>query len=387
MSITAIIIVVGGAWLAIAVLVQVRYVGRELGRFRDDGGEVLGEASRYFDRLVRLFGRKFGRKQDLSMGAQASKGERDMAQKLADAGLEGAAEQGKFFLFRTLSYLVFPLIGASGYLFLIPYYATILTLICSAAGILMPMFWLKGKIVGRTEEIQRELPLVLDLTNLGTSAGWDVSSSLERVIDSLYSEFPKHPLIRELKRARWLAASGYTWEEALKRAGNKLNNDTVKRTTMALGQAIRQGGDRSKQLEGIAEDAQRVYYGELDKRLAALPVKALLATMMLMIAYFVILLAPAVVQIKTSIEHVKSSKTKVEAPKGQRGSISIIEIAIVLTLSLSLLLSLAVFQGNLTNVVNEDGCIVQATEYQVDLASRNLDISAACPTPVPTVAP
>jgi hypothetical protein len=207
------------------------------------------------------------------------------------------------------------------------------------------------------------------------------------VIDSLYSEFPKHPLIRELKRARWLAASGYTWEEALKRAGNKLNNDTVKRTTMALGQAIRQGGDRSKQLEGIAEDAQRVYYGELDKRLAALPVKALLATMMLMIAYFVILLAPAVVQIKTSIEHVKSSKTKVEAPKGQRGSISIIEIAIVLTLSLSLLLSLAVFQGNLTNVVNEDGCIVQATEYQVDLASRNLDISAACPTPVPTVAP
>jgi pilus assembly protein TadC len=385
MSLSAFIVFGFAAWLALVVLVQVRYVGRELGRFREDGGEVVGEASRYFDRVVKAFGKKFGRKQDLSLSAHASKGEQDMARKLADAGLEGAAEQGKFFLLRTLSYVLFPLVGASSYLFFIPYYGTIFTLMTSAAGIVLPMFWLKGRIIHRTEEIQRELPLVLDLTNLGTSAGWDVASSLERVIDSLYAEFPKHPLIREFKRARWLAASGYTWEEALRRAGGKLNNETVQRTTMALGQAIRLGGDRSKQLEGIAEDAQRVYYGELDKRLAGLPVKALLATMMLMIAYFIILLAPAVVQIKTSIGQAQKNKAKVEAPRNSRGSISLIEAAIVMTLALALLLTLVGFESNLSSVVRTDGCLVEQSVQGLDLAASDFDPATACPTPTPVV--
>ena len=384
MNITALIVFGFGIWLAVAVTLQMRYVGKEMGRFREDGGEVIGEANRYFERLVRVLGRKFGKNEDTSLGAHTKKSESDIVRKLADAGLEGAAEQGKFFLFRTLSYIIFPILGLSTYAILPAYYATLSTLFCSGAGLVLPMFWLKGKIAGRTEEIQRELPLVLDLTNLGTSAGWDVASALERVIDSLYLEFPKHPLIRELKRARWLAASGYTWEEALRRAGIKLNNETVQRTTMALGQAIRQGGDRSKQLEGIAEDAQRVYYSELDKRLAGLPVKALLATMMLMMAYFIILMAPAVVQIKKSVgQYQKSNSPVVQAQSADRGSVSLIEMVVVMTLAMVLLLSVFGFESNLGAVIEKDGCLVQQNTEGLDLASESFNVSTACPTATP----
>ncbi|MCB0339260.1 MAG: type II secretion system F family protein, partial [Bdellovibrionales bacterium] len=106
-----------------------------------------------------------------------------------------------------------------------------------------------------------------------------------------------HPLIKEFKRGVWAISSGYTWAEALDRINRKIEIDAVRRASLALGQAIKQGGDRTSQLEGIAEDAQRVYYTSLDKRLAALPVKAVLVTLMLMIAYFMIILAPAAVQI------------------------------------------------------------------------------------------
>jgi|GEM_PF-7099274 len=272
---------------------------REASRLSGKSSGLLEEVGRYFNRLVIKFGSQ--RKNKQTLGYLASKSEREMTKKLVEAGLETASEQGKFLLARNFCFLAGPLLGATAYLYILPYYATIITLAMSAVGILLPMLWLRAKKSARTEDIQRELPLVLDLTNLGTSAGWDTAAALERVIDSLYPEFPKHALIRELRRARLLIINGYTWSEALKRLGQKLDDDTVKRTCLALTQAIKQGGDRTKQLEAIAEDAQRIFYAQLDKRLAALPVKALLVTMLLMIAYFIILLAPAGVQVKSML--------------------------------------------------------------------------------------
>lgn len=296
MFVTVVILTCLASWLAWNVAVQHRNAGRELARFR---GEELS------------FGRLMEEKFNALVAALAERGKKDQTAagqapdekdtKLRLAGLESKEAQGKFLLMRVACGLFFPLIGAASYLYWIPYYATVFTLFMIAVGLGAPLLWLKSRAARRTEDIQRELPLVLDLTNLGTSAGWDISAALERVIDALYVEFPDHPLIKELKRGRWLIMSGYTWEEALTRVGMKLGDETMKRTALALAQAIKQGGDRTAQLEGIAMDAQRNYYSELDKRLAALPVKALLITMMLMISYFMILMAPAAIQIKNVI--------------------------------------------------------------------------------------
>lgn len=278
---------------------QRRAAKAELGRFSDDPIGLVGETSQQFNSIFAKFAMRQRSKQTLAYHlAKALKSENDMNNKFAAAGLEGATEQGKFLIFRIICFLAGPGLGALTYLVLPRYYATICTLMTSGAGIIIPLLWLRNRAKRRTEEIQRELPLVLDLTNLGTSAGWDVGAALERVIEALNIEFSGHPLIRELNRGRWLAASGYTWDEALKRVAQRLGDDTVRRTTLALAQAIKQGGDRSKQLDAIAEDAQRNYYSELDKRLAALPVKALMVTMLLMCSYMVVLLAPAAVQVK-----------------------------------------------------------------------------------------
>jgi len=289
-------------------LVQLGLVGyllldqrRSMGRLSRVGvkqSSLTDEIGNYLNSLVAKFAKKQAGKS--MMISQMSAKEKEKQKKLRNAGLETAQAQAKYIIFKVACLLGFPLLGSMAYFQLPLYYANLAMVCATGTGLAVPLLWLNGQARRRTEDIQRELPLVLDLTNLGTSAGWDLASSLERVIDALYPEYPNHPLIKELKKARWSAASGYTWEESLERVADKLNNDTVRRTTLALSQAIKQGGDRSKQLESIAQDAQRIYYAELDKRLASLPAKALLVTMMLMCGFFGILMTPVVTGIKNS---------------------------------------------------------------------------------------
>lgn len=299
MSIYGILLIGVAIWVGWSFMSQAGAGRREMDRLGNSRKSLLHDAQSQLDAAFSTLAAKKSKRQTL--GYHAKKSEKDLEQKLNDAGLENAKDQGKFFLLRTVCYVSGPSLGAVCYLYMIPYYATISALICSMIGILVPFFWLKAKINSRTEEIQRELPLVLDLTNLGTSAGWDVASALERVVDALYVEFPGHPLIKELKKARWLTTSGCTWEEALKKVSMKLGDDSVKRSTLALSQAIKQGGDRTKQLEAIATDAQRSYYAQLDKRLAGLPIKVVLITMFLLLALMLVLMAPAAVQVKNVI--------------------------------------------------------------------------------------
>ena len=296
MSFTLFIVLAFMTWYVWVFLRMFAANTRELGRFTNHQGDLVNILRMRFVALAEAVGARKANKS--TMGYMAAKSDREMSKKLQQAGLESAVERGRFFLMKTITTIAGPVTGSLAYLVMRPYYATIIMLFASSAGILMPMLYLKMKIQLRNEDIQRELPLLLDLTNLGTSAGWDVGNSLERVVDALYVEFPGHPLMREMKRARWLTASGYTWEEALERMASKLDSDSVTRSTHALVQAMRQGGDRTSQLEGIAEDAQRQYQTDLDKRLASLPVKVLLITLMLMVAYFIMLLSPAAVQVK-----------------------------------------------------------------------------------------
>jgi len=299
---TTVITLVLAVWLMWMYFSDRLRVVRELGRFTEGRPEDLKEFKpKYgkFDRLLASVGNHT--KQRWERKRRPTQADLSFRHKLHEAGIESAYDLGSFYLFRLSCYLAGPLVGGVNYLWATTYYATILLLMCSAVGILIPMLWLRSRTVRRTEDIQNELPLLIDLTNLGTSAGWDVASSLEKVIDQLSSELPKHPLLKEFKRARIITTTGYTWHEALERISTRMGNDAVRRCTLALGQAIRQGGDRTSQLEGIAEDAQRLYYAELDKRLAGLPVKAVLITMVLLISYFMILLAPAGVQIKNTV--------------------------------------------------------------------------------------
>jgi len=282
------------AWLFYDFVGQNLFSVNEMARFDETKNTPDFFRSVWFGFLSAL-----GKRAELNQREKADlEVEREVQRRLREAGLESSIERGGYVLLKMLSYLSGPVIGGISYLYLIPYYATVLTILLSIIGLLFPIFWLKARAKSRDEDIQRELPLLVDLTNLGTSAGWDLSVALERAIDILAEKFPGHPLMREFKRARLLASTGYTWDESLARVANTLSNDAVRRCTLALSQALRQGGDRTRQLDGIAEDAQRIYYAELDKRLAQMPVKAVIVTMVLMLSYLMIVLSPAVVQVK-----------------------------------------------------------------------------------------
>ena len=289
-------------WFGLLFAISLILSEKELGRFGQKltVAEILGQ-------WWRRFLSSLGRSPADSPTQQAEREiEREIERRLREAGLESAFERGGFMLFRVLSSLSGPFLGGVSYLFLSTYYATVFTIIVVFVGVLVPHLWLRQRSLKRDEDIQRELPLLIDLANLGVSAGWDISVALENSIDSLAEKFPQHPLMREFKVARLLSASGYTWYEALERVGKRLKNDAVRRCTLALSQALRQGGDRSLQLDGIASDAQRIYYAQLDSRLAALPVKAVIIAMVLLLSYLMIILAPTVVQIKNTVFTVKS---------------------------------------------------------------------------------
>lgn len=288
------------SWAGLYVFDKQHVHQRELGRFRDTTQTEALTAKKRLDRWFEMLGRRFGVSVDYR--SKVSKGDDEMAAKLRAAGLETISDRGKFAAVRLISYGSWPVFTLYGWMNFRPYYATVTMLFTFAFVVIIPHLWLSRKTIHRLEEIQRELPLVIDLTNLATSAGWDLSSALERVIDSLAPEFPAHPLIKELKKARILVDSGYTWSEALARVSRKLGDDTVTRVTHALVQAMEQGGDRSAQLGGIAADAQRTYYAALDKRLASIPVKALLVTIALFLTYFAVLLAPALVGVTGGVE-------------------------------------------------------------------------------------
>jgi len=268
---------------------------RELGRFETLGPEDVDNFEKRVDRFFERLGKKFTTKK--KSANQTTSKDKEMAAKLRAAGLESASDHGRYAIVRYSAYVSWPIIALIAWLNFTPYYATVSSLFSFGFVVLMPHLWLSRRSLGRREVIQRELPLVVDLTNLATSAGWDTSVALEKVIDALAPEFPNHPLFKELKRARWLVGSGYTWGEALERVSRKIGDETVTRVTSALDQAMDKGGDRSAQLSGIASDAQRSYYAALDKRLAAIPVKSLIITMILFLTYFAILLAPSAVGI------------------------------------------------------------------------------------------
>lgn len=294
---TVVVIVLITFWVAWRLVEVERVHQRELGRF-SAGVEDVVTLDKKVDRFFDALGRRFVKKPATSK--QARNKEKDMNEKLRQAGFEAVSDQAKFALVRLLCYASWPVMMGFAWANFSTYYATVSSVFSFAFVILTPHLLLSRKTIHRKESIQRELPLVIDLTNLATSAGWDVSVALEKVVDALANEYPGHPLINELKRAKWLATNGYTWGEGLDRVSRRLNDDTVTRVARSLVQAMEQGGDRSQQLGGIAQDAQRSYYAALDKRLAAIPVKSLVITMILFLTYFVLLLAPAAVGIESS---------------------------------------------------------------------------------------
>ncbi|MCB0346454.1 MAG: type II secretion system F family protein [Bdellovibrionales bacterium] len=286
-------------WISWMVLSKQHAQERELGRFREHEAAETPTLSKQVDAWFESLGRRFSGKEDEATTVRDA--EKEMTVKLRSAGLETISDHGKYAAVRLICYATWPMIVIFAWSKFSTYYATVSTIFSFAFVILLPYLWLSRKTHARTEEIQRELPLVIDLTNLATSAGYDLSSALERVIDALAPEFPKHPLIKELKKARVLANAGYTWAEALGRVSRKIADDTVTRVMLSMVQALEQGGDRTAQLSGIAQDAQRTYSAALDKRLAAIPVKALIITVVLFLTYFAILLAPAAVGVEGSV--------------------------------------------------------------------------------------
>ncbi len=275
--------------LGVRAVQNARLRQREVSRFASF--EHQGVASdRFLDRCIDYLAQGLARNHaEARMFIKDSR----MSLMLQTASLESASGTGRYLALQLLGYVSWLLITVGAWQNFARSYAIIVTLCGFASVIVVPHLWLRRRMTDRRVLIERELPLFISLFNMGVAAGWDLPGALDRVIEALVSEYPKHPLVSELRVARWLTSTGFTWPEALERMERRIADDSITRVTRALVQGIGKGGDRLPQFERIAEDAQRIYALSLDKRLAAVPMQLFMVTIILSVSYFAVLVLPA----------------------------------------------------------------------------------------------
>jgi Flp pilus assembly protein TadB len=232
------------------------------------------------------------RKDDLP---QAKMREKEMTDKLTEAGLGGAALRQDSTPIYILCYLSWPVVAALAWAHLGVYSAAAVTVLALVFLVLAPSLWSRHKAAHDEREIEQVLPLFVDLIHSGVISGWDLSTTLEKVINALELECPGNKLVFELRQARWLCANGYTWPDVLKRVSSRIHDESVIVVARSLIQALEQGGDRTKQLTGLAGDVRHSSNSVFERRLALVPIKTLAVAIVLFISCFTTLLAPATV--------------------------------------------------------------------------------------------
>jgi tight adherence protein C len=145
----------------------------------------------------------------------------------------------------------------------------LLTTLC---GLYLPVFWLRGRIRRRQEEIRHSLPYALDLLTLSVEAGLDFTQALSRIVRKLGNS----PLAIELGQTVRDIQLGRTRPQALRELTRRVDLPELNSLVSSLIQADELGSSLGPILR-IQADQLRVRRSQTAEKLAMeAPVKILL---------------------------------------------------------------------------------------------------------------
>jgi tight adherence protein C len=160
-------------------------------------------------------------------------------------------------------------------------------------GWLLPKFLLERRASRRLEQVDREVPELVDLLVTSVEAGVGFGGALQLAARSI-----RGPLGDELRLALQEQSMGLTTDEALRNLAARVDSPAIRAFIQALLQGESLGVSIGKILRDIAVDMRKRRRQKAEEKAQKAPVKILFPLIVLILpAMFIFTLGPAVVQI------------------------------------------------------------------------------------------
>jgi tight adherence protein C len=162
-----------------------------------------------------------------------------------------------------------------------------------AFGWALPKFLLERRATRRLEQVDREVPELVDLLVTTVEAGVGFGAALQLAARSI-----RGPLGEELRLVLQEQSMGLTTDEALRNLAVRVNSPAIRAFIQALVQGESLGVSIGKILRDIAVDMRKRRRQRAEERAQKAPMKILFPLVLLILpAMFIVTLGPAVVQI------------------------------------------------------------------------------------------
>lgn len=203
----------------------------------------------FMDRVVRPLLKRLGRLVEQSIPERARQ---QIGQTLQVAGRPGGMAIGDFIVMRYVLTALLCLLGIGiGGLTHNPVLLALFAMIGAAIGLYGPMFWLRARLNGRRNELQADLPDVLDVLVVCVEAGLTFEAAIEKVVEKF-----DHGLAEEFGRVMQEVRLGRPRLEALSDLGARTGVEELNNFVQAIIQSEQLGSGVSRILR-IQSDEMR----------------------------------------------------------------------------------------------------------------------------------
>jgi tight adherence protein C len=279
---------VAATWALMAGRSRRQLIGRAL-----DGGELTGPRGIVLIRPNTQ--EKIAERLRKQLPAQWSENLR-FQDKLVQAGFDGPAAVLSFNTARISSVVLLPALMAA----LAPSASftrlVLLVTWAAAAGAVLPVWWLKRRVIKRQERIRRSIPDALDLLVVCVEAGMSLDAALQRVGRDMLLLHPE--LAREIQQVIRRTNAGMPREEALRTIWTRTGVDEVRTLVSSMIQSEKWGTSIGRVLRVYAEALRRKRRQTAEKNAAVAPLKMIIPlTLLILPALFVVIMGPAAMHI------------------------------------------------------------------------------------------
>jgi tight adherence protein C len=161
----------------------------------------------------------------------------------------------------------------------------------------LPSILLSRKIKTRFDQIDRELPALIDLLVVTVEAGIGFVGSLRRAAEQL-----EGPLAQELKLALQEQNMGRSTTEAIQGMAGRADTPGIRAFTRAIVQGEQLGVSIGQILRNLASEMRKKRKAAAEEQAQKAPVKMLFPLVLLIFpAMFVVLLLPAIISISNTL--------------------------------------------------------------------------------------
>ena len=220
----------------------------------------------------------------------------ELQNKLTQAGFESPSAPAIYFLVRTSSVVMLPLLA----FLVIPRTQFLLFVMSMALGVFMglifPMAMLDRLVRLRQDRIKKSVPDALDLLVVCVEAGTSLDAAILRVAKEL--RLPHPDLAHELAVVNRLTNAGIPRDEALRGLWKRTGVLDIRALVSSLIQSEKWGTSIATVLRVAAETLRRKRRQDAERRAKMAPLKMTFPLLFFILpALFAVILGPAVVQI------------------------------------------------------------------------------------------